>query len=215
MGGHVRASPTGPPPGRCRSSATAQQRCRTHDCITAESCCPRASASPKFSSQLPFQLENLTQVTSTSQFIYFRVPLAITAPNRPYSCRTSKSRRGRAPGEILDAIAGIFVTRPSSAGRCCSTGRPTAGFVGRTRGVVVPRRARMSSGTTDRRRWVRLWLIRSSMPLRTARGGAVTVGAALPCALAPAPQPRFSRTTVMTFRVGQASRPGKRELLQW
>ena len=35
------------------------------------------------------------------------------------------------------------------------------------------------------------------------------MGAALPCALALAP--RFSRPTVTAFRVGQASRPGKKK----
>ena len=46
-----------------------------------------------------------------------------------------------------------------------------ANWLGRWLGAVVSRGTRMSSGTTGGRRWALLWLIRSSMPLRTARGG--------------------------------------------
>ena len=72
------------------------------------------------------------------------------------------------PAGFLLTAPSEVVTGPALAGRCCSTGRTTAGFVGRRRGVVVPRGTRMSAGTTGGRRWALLLLIRSSMPLRTA-----------------------------------------------
>ena len=103
-----------------------------------------------------------------------------------------------------------FVTGPALVGRPVLFYWPTDGWVRET----VARRSRAVGHSHvvryDRRSalggvWALLWLIRSSMPLRTAPGdGSVWVGAALPCALALAP--RFSRPTFTAFRAGQANR---------
>ena len=100
---------------------------------------------------------------------------------------------------------------PALVGRPVLFYWPTDGWV---RGTVA--RRSLAAGHShvvryDRRSALgavqRLWLIRSSMPLRTARGGAV--GAVLPCALAPAP--RFSRPTltVTAFLSGRRAGPGR------
>ena len=102
-----------------------------------------------------------------------------------------------APSEFRLAAPSEVVTGPALVGRPVLFYWPTDGGAAQSyRGALACRPAL-------------LWLICSLMPLRPA-GGAV--GAALPCALAPAPL--IGGPTVTAFRAGQAGRAGKRELLQ-
>ena len=80
------------------------------------------------------------------------------------------------------APAGFRLAAPSEvvldpwAGRCCSAGRRTAGFVGPWRGLVVPTGTRMSSGTARCRHW-------ADSLLAWARGPALTDAPAAPQSL--------------------------------
>ena len=82
---------------RCRSSATARQRCRTHT-VTASlpSLALGPVLHPSFQVNYHFNLKILLKLLS--QLIYFRVPLAITAPNRPYSKAQAAWSPSRAAG---------------------------------------------------------------------------------------------------------------------
>ena len=125
-----------------------------------------------------------------------------------------------APAGFRLAVQSEVVTGPALVGRSVLFYWPTDGWV---RGTVA-RRSRTAGHSHvvryDRRSALGA-VVADSLLDAASHGPGGAVGAALPCALAPAP--RFSRPTVTAFRVGQASRPGERiitmvkthELLQW
>ena len=166
-----------------------------------------------------------------------RLEISTYAPNATVTQVADEPALQQPPPETPSVFSSSFrssgvtehkkAAQPSLAGRCCSLlfsvtgGGPTdagsvAGFVGRWRGVVVPRCTRMSSGTTGGRRWALFWLIRSLMPLRTAQGAGGRWSAVTGTVLCASPGPSLW-PTVTAFRAGQACRAGKREKLfpQW
>ena len=119
-------------------------------------------------------------------------PVPAAQPTAPPPLVAPAGFRLAAPSEVVTGLALV--------GRPMLVYWPTDGWVrGRWPGVVVSRATRISSGTMGGRRWTLLWLIRSAMPFARP-GGAV--GAALPCA--PAPAPHFSRPTVTASQLGPA-----------
>ena len=68
------------------------------------------------------------------------------------------------------AVAESSLFRAGTPGQVTCGWPAACGFVGRYRGEVVPRDTSMSFGTTGEVRWALFRLIRSLMPLRTAKG---------------------------------------------